>query len=255
MLGVVSFLLLALCFAAVAAFAVAVIAAHARHVPTTAWFTATGLGDLFRALGDIALAVIGFSVLGLVIGQFLRSAVFGSSSASPGSSPSRTSSPASSLAPAKWLPGTALDAVAAGGTESASYAHGLIHRRRLPNRRHRRHRDHVHAPRRDGLIARARAPGPGRPSLAVSVTRGCRSGRGGKGPGDLRAPEGFRAGGQLGRLRFTDGGQMLLDLAGQSEERLIVVGTAGVSVGAAARARPGHGRRGDRRGEAARVLG
>jgi len=41
MLGVVSFLLLALCFAAVAAFAVAVIAAHARHVPTTAWFTAT----------------------------------------------------------------------------------------------------------------------------------------------------------------------------------------------------------------------
>jgi ABC-type transport system involved in multi-copper enzyme maturation permease subunit len=126
MLGVVSFLLLALCFAALAAFAVAVIAAHARHVPTTAWFTATGLGDLFRALGDIALAVIGFSVLGLVIGQFLRSAVFAVivgvawiiaveniiTRIVPGT--------------AKWLPGTALDTVAAGGGEGVSYAHGLI---------------------------------------------------------------------------------------------------------------------------------
>src|ERR1700722_16271754 len=43
MLAVITFLLAALCFAAVVAFAVAVVAAHARHVSTSAWFTATGL--------------------------------------------------------------------------------------------------------------------------------------------------------------------------------------------------------------------
>jgi hypothetical protein len=70
--------------------------------------------------------VIGFSVLGLVIGQFLRSAVFAVivgvawiiaveniiTRIVPGT--------------ARWLPGTALDTVAAGGTASASYSHGLI---------------------------------------------------------------------------------------------------------------------------------
>ena len=96
-------------------------------MPTTAWFTATGLGDLFRALGDIALAVIGFSVLGLVIGQFLRSAVF------------------AVIVGVAWIiaveniitrivPGTAQVAAGNGArhgggrrhARSASYAHGLI---------------------------------------------------------------------------------------------------------------------------------
>src|ERR1700727_2393482 len=75
-LGVISFLVLALCFAAVIALIVAVAAAQARGVPTTAWFTGPGLGDLFRELGDLALAVIGYSVLGMALGQFVRSAVF-----------------------------------------------------------------------------------------------------------------------------------------------------------------------------------
>jgi ABC-2 type transport system permease protein len=75
MLGIVTFLLLALCFSAVIALLVAVAAAHSRGVPTGAWFTGTGLGDLFRELGDLALAVIGYSVLGMALGQFVRSAM------------------------------------------------------------------------------------------------------------------------------------------------------------------------------------
>src|SRR6202034_2225729 len=47
MLGVITFLLLALCLAAVIALIVAVVAAHSRGVPTAAWFTGPGLGDLF----------------------------------------------------------------------------------------------------------------------------------------------------------------------------------------------------------------
>src|SRR6204780_2189604 len=76
MLGTITFLVLALCFAAVVALVVAVAAAQSRHVPTSAWFTGTGLGDLLRELGDLALATIGYSILGLALGQFVRSAVF-----------------------------------------------------------------------------------------------------------------------------------------------------------------------------------
>ena len=71
-----TFLVLALCFAAVAALVVAGVAAHSRGVSTSAWFTGTGLGDLVRELGDLALATIGYSVLGMALGQFVRSAVF-----------------------------------------------------------------------------------------------------------------------------------------------------------------------------------
>jgi hypothetical protein len=125
MLAVIAFILLAFLFAAVVAFVVAIVMAHARHTSTSAWFTGTGLGDLFRALGDIALAVVGYSILGLAIGQLLRSAVF---SVIAGLAwiiaieniigrivPSTT----------KWLPGTALETVASGGTEGPSFSHGL----------------------------------------------------------------------------------------------------------------------------------
>jgi hypothetical protein len=75
MLAVVTFMVLATAFAAVVAFAAANVMAQSRGVSTSAWFTGTGFGDLLNALGNIVLAVIGYSVLGLVIGQFLRSAV------------------------------------------------------------------------------------------------------------------------------------------------------------------------------------
>jgi ABC-2 type transport system permease protein len=125
MLGVVTFLLLAFCFAAVVAFVVALAAAQTRGVSTHEWFTSTGMSDLFKALGEIALAIVGYSVLGLAIGQFVRSAVFAVilgfawiiaienivTRIVPGT--------------AKWLPGMALETVASGGTEGPSFGHGL----------------------------------------------------------------------------------------------------------------------------------
>ena len=126
MLSVITFLVLALCFAAVIALIVAVVAAHVRGVPTSAWFTGTGLGDLFRELGDLVLAVIGYSVLGMALGQFVRSAVFAViigfawliavenivARIVPGTQ--------------QWLPGQSIIAVASGGAEGVGYAHGMI---------------------------------------------------------------------------------------------------------------------------------
>ena len=126
MLGVITFLVLALCFAAVVALIAAVAAAHSRGVSTSAWFTGTGLGDLFRELGDLVLATIGYSVLGMALGQFVRSAVFAVIIGFawliaveniivrivPGTQ--------------QWLPGASILAVASGGGEGVSYGHGLI---------------------------------------------------------------------------------------------------------------------------------
>jgi ABC-type transport system involved in multi-copper enzyme maturation permease subunit len=126
MLGVITFLVLALVFAGVIAFIVALAAAHSRDVSTSAWLTGTGLGDLFRELGDLALATIGYSVLGLVIGLFVRSAVaaviigFAWLIA--------VENIITRIVPSlqNWLPGTSITAVASGGVEGVGYAHGMI---------------------------------------------------------------------------------------------------------------------------------
>src|SRR6204780_3635181 len=126
MLGIITFLVLALCFAAVVALIVAVAAAHSRHVPTSAWFTGTGLGDLFRELGDLVLAGIAYSVLGMALGQFVRSAVFaviiGFAWLLAVENILMRIVPGTHY----WLPGASILAVASGGAEGVNYGRGLL---------------------------------------------------------------------------------------------------------------------------------
>jgi ABC-2 type transport system permease protein len=126
MLGVITFLVLALCFAAVIALVVAVVAAHGRGVPTGAWFTATGLGDLFRELGDLALATVGYSVLGMALGQFIRSAVFAVIIGFAWLIVVENIITRIVPSTQQWLPGQSVIAVASGGAEGVSYERGLI---------------------------------------------------------------------------------------------------------------------------------
>jgi ABC-2 type transport system permease protein len=126
MLGVITFLVLALCFAAVVALIVAVVAAHSRGVPTSAWFTGTGLRDLFRELGDLALATIGYSVLGMALGQFVRSAVFAVIVGFAWLIAVENIITRIVPSTQQWLPGASILAVASGGAEGVGYSHGLI---------------------------------------------------------------------------------------------------------------------------------
>jgi hypothetical protein len=129
LLAVVTFMVLATAFASVVAFLVANAMAGSRGVSTSAWFTSTGFGDLLKALGNIELAVIGYSILGLVIGQFLRSAVaavivgFAWLLVIEQFILTRI---AAGVAP--WLPGISLSTIAGGGDADfkISYSHGLI---------------------------------------------------------------------------------------------------------------------------------
>jgi ABC-2 type transport system permease protein len=126
MLGTITFLVLALCFAAVVALIVAVLAAQSRHVPTGAWFTGAGLGDLFRELGDLALATIGYSILGMALGLFVRSAVFAVIVGFAWLV--AVENIVTRIVPSteQWLPGASITAVASGGVEGVGYAHGMI---------------------------------------------------------------------------------------------------------------------------------
>jgi ABC-2 type transport system permease protein len=126
MLGTITFLVLALCFAAVVALIVAVVAARTRGVPTSAWFTGTGLGDLFRELGDLVLATIGYSVLGMALGQFVRSAVFAVIVGFAWLIAVENIITRIVPSAQQWLPGASILAVASGGAEGVGYGHGLI---------------------------------------------------------------------------------------------------------------------------------
>jgi len=126
MLAVITFLALALCFAAVIALIVAVVAAHSRDVSTSAWFTGTGLGDMFRELGDLALATVGYTVLGMALGQFVRSAVFAVIVGFAWLVAVENIITRIVPSTQQWLPGASLVAVASAGGEGVGYAHGLI---------------------------------------------------------------------------------------------------------------------------------
>ena len=125
-LGVVSFIVAAVVFASVVAGGVAVVMAHVRHDPVGAWFSATGVKDLTRALGELVLAVVGFATLGLAVGLFLRSAVFavilGLAYLIAVESIVGRVIPAAN----KWLPGQLLLGVGQGGNATTTFARALI---------------------------------------------------------------------------------------------------------------------------------
>jgi ABC-2 type transport system permease protein len=82
--------------------------------------------DLTRALGDLLVATVGFTVFGLVIGLLFRSSVtaiiVGFAYLLPFEAVITRIAPHT----ASWLPGQLLQAIAVGGVTAAGFAHSLI---------------------------------------------------------------------------------------------------------------------------------
>jgi ABC-2 type transport system permease protein len=125
-LAVLAFMLGAVVFASLVATVAAFVMAHARHVPTGAWTSSAGITDLTRALGELLLATVGFTVFGLVVGLLFRSSVIaiivGFAYLLPFEAVVTRIVPST----AKWLPGQLLQAVATGGQVTAGFARSLI---------------------------------------------------------------------------------------------------------------------------------
>jgi ABC-type transport system involved in multi-copper enzyme maturation permease subunit len=125
-LAVITFMVGAVVFASVVAMGFSLVLAHARHIPTAAWFSSTGISDLTRALLDLVLAVIGYATLGTAVELLLRSSVFAVVAgfawllAIEGVI-GRVVSSANG-----WLPGTLLETIGQGGVATVSFTHALI---------------------------------------------------------------------------------------------------------------------------------
>jgi ABC-2 type transport system permease protein len=124
--GVMSFMVAAVVFASLVGGGVAVIMTHVRHVPVAAWFGATGIRDLTEALGELLLAVVGFTTLGLAVGLLLRSAVFavivGFAYLVAIENIIGRVLPATN----RWLPGQLLLGVGQGGSSTSTFPRSLV---------------------------------------------------------------------------------------------------------------------------------
>jgi len=74
-LAVVSPLVAAVIVAAVLSGFTSMAMAHVRGVDTSAWSSEPGIHALSQALANVSLAVIGFAMLGMIVGLVLRSSV------------------------------------------------------------------------------------------------------------------------------------------------------------------------------------
>ena len=104
----------------------AMVMAHVKHVPTTAWTSPSGLADLARALGDVALAVMGYGILGMLAGLLLRSPASAVVVGFVYLLPVEGILGAVVRNADRWLPGLQMAAISSGGTGNVTFSHALV---------------------------------------------------------------------------------------------------------------------------------
>ena len=100
--------------------------AHVRGIPTTAWTSSAGIADTGHALGDVALAVTGYGVLGILAGLILRSPAPAAVVGFVYLLPFEGIFSAVVKGSDRWLPGQVLSAISEGGTASVTFSHALV---------------------------------------------------------------------------------------------------------------------------------
>jgi ABC-type transport system involved in multi-copper enzyme maturation permease subunit len=104
----------------------ALIMAHVRGISTAAWTSSAGLADTGHALGDVALAVTGYGVLGMLAGLILRSPAPAAVVGFVYLLPFEGIFSAVVKGSERWLPGQVLSAISEGGTANLTFSRGLV---------------------------------------------------------------------------------------------------------------------------------
>jgi ABC-2 type transport system permease protein len=125
-LALVAFAVGAVLAASITSSVAAIVMAHVRGVPTTAWTSSTGLQLSGQALGNAVLAVVGYASLGMVLGIIIRSPVAAVVVGLAYILPLENIFAAVVNGSDHWLPGQLLSAVADGGSGSLHYAETLV---------------------------------------------------------------------------------------------------------------------------------
>lgn len=119
------FALIMILLAAVVSIATSVILAPGAEVETELWFTADGFHFLFTTFVNVTISVIGFGIVGMVLGLLLRSPISAISFGVLWLLILENLLIAVKSSLQNWLPGAQLTTIASGGTMDLSYQHAL----------------------------------------------------------------------------------------------------------------------------------
>jgi ABC-2 type transport system permease protein len=125
-LAVSTFMIGAVALATVGAIVVAFAMAHGRGVPTDQWTMLSGLRAMGTGFIDVALATVGFALLGMTLGIVMRSSVAAVAIGIAYLLPVEQILASTVTSTAGYLPGQLLSAVAQGGTSTIGYVHSLV---------------------------------------------------------------------------------------------------------------------------------
>ncbi len=124
--ALVTFMAGAFAVAAVVSGVTALIAAQAKGIDTSAWFTGDGLTSSLQSIGEGALAVAGYTTLGAALGSILRAPVLAVAVAIGWLLPIEGILGSVIDGVNRWLPGSLLTAIAGGGTTTVALGAALV---------------------------------------------------------------------------------------------------------------------------------
>ena len=116
----------AVAIATIGAIVVAFAMAHVRGVSTDQWTLLSGLRAMGTGFIDVALATVGFALLGMTLGIVMRSSVAAVAIGIAYLLPVEQILASTVTSTAGYLPGQLLSAVAQGGTSTIGYEHSLV---------------------------------------------------------------------------------------------------------------------------------
>lgn len=119
------FALLMIVLAAIISIATSAILAPGANVSTDLWFTSDGIEWIFTTFVNVSVSVIGFGIVGMILGLLLRSPISAISFGVLWLLIVENLLIAVKNSLQSWLPGAQLSAIASGGAADLSYQHAL----------------------------------------------------------------------------------------------------------------------------------
>ena len=112
-------------FSAVVSIGISVALAPGAKVSTDLWFTSDGWSSIIHTTINVVIAVIGFGIFGMALGLVLRSPISSISVGVLWMLIIENLLGAVKESALQWLPGSQLNTIASGGTETISYSHAM----------------------------------------------------------------------------------------------------------------------------------
>jgi len=110
---------------AVISIGISYVLAGGKDVNTTLWFNSDGRLEIAKTLLNVFISILGFGIIGMVLGILLRSPISSISLGVLWLLIVENIVGAVKSSTLQWLPGNQLGTIAVGGTESVSYTHAL----------------------------------------------------------------------------------------------------------------------------------